>query len=252
MTIKARNRWIHSSIFSVLAAFSFHAMADTSGAISTAGITGSYDQYKLKSNLGSQNGHLPKAGVFYNYGNKMTGGEGLIYQAGVEATFGEKHSNRLKEGRGQADLGWRMAIDNQNYVDALVGAGYDWSRYEPDTSGNDLRLTAKGPFAKAALGYNHAFDNTTTLRLEGSVRRQLNERARLHVQHEGSESVDIHDRTNPYAEMDMLFNQNGKGLPITAGLYYEHHEDKLKDRLALADNVKLKHDEYGAKVGVAF
>ncbi|WP_407362402.1 hypothetical protein [Pseudomonas luteola] len=31
MTIKARNRWIHSSIFSVLAAFSFHAMADTNG-----------------------------------------------------------------------------------------------------------------------------------------------------------------------------------------------------------------------------
>jgi len=195
---------------------------------------------------------MGKGGVFYNFGNKMTGEEGFIYQGEAKVKFGERHSNKLKEAQGDVDLGWRMAIDNTNYLDALVGGGYGWTRYEPDTSGEDVKLTTKGAFAKAALGYNHQFDEATTFRLEAGARCTLNARARLKVEDVGSDRVDLRDRTNPYAEMSVLFNQGANSMPVMVGGYYVHNEYKLKNNLDVADDVKLKANEYGAKVALAF
>jgi len=63
--------------------------------------------------------------------------------------------------------------------------------------------------------------------------------------------VDLKDRTNPYAEVSLLMNQKGN-LPVMAGLYYTRTEYKLDDDSYVADNTKLKRDEYGLKVGIAF
>ncbi len=67
----------------------------------------------------------------------------------------------------------------------------------------------------------------------------------------GSDTVDLKDRTNPYAEVSLLMNQKGD-LPIMAGLYYTRTEYKLDEDSDAADNTKLKRDEFGFKVGVAF
>ncbi|MBW5412065.1 outer membrane beta-barrel protein [Pseudomonas sp. MAG002Y] len=245
-------RWVQTSAVAAFTIASSYAMAADTGPISNLGVLGSYSKYKLESDVGSDKTHMGKGGVFYNFGNKMTGEEGFIYQGEAKVKFGERHSNKLKEAQGDVDLGWRMAIDNTNYLDALVGGGYGWTRYEPDTSGEDVKLTTKGAFAKAALGYNHQFDEATTFRLEAGARRTLNARARLKVEDVGSDRVDLRDRTNPYAEMSVLFNQGANSMPVMVGVYYVHNEYKLKNNLDVADDVKLKANEYGAKVALAF
>ncbi|MGF6591902.1 outer membrane beta-barrel protein [Pseudomonas sp. 2835] len=231
------------------APLSAFAAPDT-GPISTFGLSGSYNKFKLEGGSESDTSHMPQAGLFYNFGNKMTAESGFIYQAGVEAKYGEKDDDKLKEGQADLDLGWRAALDARNFVDFTVGGGYAWTRYEPDTNDYDMELTAKGPFAKAALGYNHQFDDVT-MRVELGARHTLDGRAKLDVDDLGSDTVDLKDRTNPYAEVNFLMNQKGT-VPIMAGVYYTRTEYKLDGDSPVADNTKLKRDEYGVKVGIAF
>jgi hypothetical protein len=39
---------------------------------------------------------------------------------------------------------------------------------------------------------------------------------------------------------------------VVAGLYYTRTEYKLDEDSEVADNTRLKRDEYGVKVGIAF
>nr|WP_191486412.1 outer membrane beta-barrel protein [Pseudomonas sp. FEN] len=218
--------------------------------ISQFGLLGSYNNQKLQGSSHPEKNHVPEAGLFYNFGNKMTAEAGLIYQAGVEVKYGKRNDNTLKEGQGDLDLGWRMALDAHNSVDVIVGGGYSWTRYEPDSSQYDVKLTGRSPFAKAALGYSHQFD-AATMRIEAGVRRTIGSDARIDVRGDGSDTVDLKDRTNPYAEVNFLFNRQG-ALPIVAGAYYTHTDYKLDRDSDLADNTELKRDEFGAKIGIAF
>lgn len=240
----------HSSLLALVAAPAVVFAAPSTDPISTFGILGSYNDFKLEGGSESDKDHMPEAGLFYNFGNKLTAESGFIYQAGVEAKYGEKSDNTLKEGQADLDLGWRAALDARNFVDVIVGGGYSWTRYELDSNDYDMELTNKSPFAKAALGYNHQFDDMT-LRFEAGARRTLDGRTKLKVDGVGSDTVDLKDRTNPYAEVSLLMNQKGD-LPVMAGLYYTRTEYKLDDDSEVADNTRLKRDEYGVKVGIAF
>ena len=216
----------NTSLLALVAAPGVVFAAPSTDPISTFGIMGSYNVFKLEGGSESDKDHMP------------------------EAKYGEKSDNKLKEGQADLDLGWRAALDARNFVDVIVGGGYTWTRYEPDTNGYDMKLTNKSPFAKAALGYNHQFDDMT-LRVEAGARHTIDGRAKLKVDGVGSDSVDLKDRTNPYAEVSLLMNQKGD-LPVMAGLYYTRTEYKLDNDSYVADNTKLKRDEYGFKVGIAF
>ena len=240
----------HSSLLALVAAPAVVFAAPSTDPISTFGILGSYNDFKLEGGSESDKDHMPEAGLFYNFGNKLTAESGFIYQAGVEAKYGKKSDNKLKEGQADLDLGWRAALDARNFVDVIVGGGYRWTRYELDSNDYDMELTNKSPFAKAALGYNHQFDDMT-LRFEAGARRTLDGRTKLKVDGVGSDTVDLKDRTNPYAEVSLLMNQKGD-LPVMAGLYYTRTEYKLDGDSEVADNTRLKRDEYGVKVGIAF
>ncbi|MFL9676594.1 outer membrane beta-barrel protein [Pseudomonas marginalis] len=240
----------HSSLLALVAAPAVVFAAPSTDPISTFGILGSYNDFKLEGGSESDKEHMPEAGLFYNFGNKLTAESGFIYQAGVEAKYGKKSDNKLKEGQADLDLGWRAALDARNFVDVIVGGGYSWTRYELDSNDYDMELTNKSPFAKAALGYNHQFDDMT-LRFEAGARRTIDGRTKLKVDGVGSDTVDLKDRTNPYAEVSLLMNQKGD-LPVMAGLYYTRTEYKLDGDSEVADNTRLKRDEYGVKVGIAF
>ncbi|EFQ62542.1 hypothetical protein PFWH6_3619 [Pseudomonas fluorescens WH6] len=239
-----------SSLLALVAAPAVVFAAPSTDPISTFGLLGSYNDFKLEGGSESDKDHMPQAGLFYNFGNKLTAESGFIYQAGIEAKYGKKNDNKLKEGQADLDLGWRAALDARNFVDVIVGGGYSWTRYELDSNDNDLELTNKSPFAKAALGYTHQFDDMT-LRVEAGARRTLDGRTRIKVDGLGSDTVDLKDRTNPYAEVSLLMNQKGD-LPVMAGLYYTRTEYKLDADSEVADNTRLKRDEYGVKVGIAF
>ncbi|QDG55656.1 outer membrane beta-barrel protein [Pseudomonas sp. NIBRBAC000502773] len=240
----------NSSLLALVAAPAVVFAAPSTDPISTFGILGSYNDFKLEGGSESDKDHMPEAGLFYNFGNKLTAESGFIYQAGVEAKYGKKSDNKLKEGQADLDLGWRAALDARNFVDVIVGGGYSWTRYELDSNDYDMELTNKSPFAKAALGYNHQFDDMT-LRFEAGARRTIDGRTKLKVDGVGSDTVDLKDRTNPYAEVSLLMNQKGD-LPLMAGLYYTRTEYKLDGDSEVADNTRLKRDEYGVKVGIAF
>ncbi|MGE8410588.1 MAG: outer membrane beta-barrel protein [Pseudomonas sp.] len=216
----------------------------------TFGLLGSYDKFKFEGGDESDSDHLGQGGVFATFGNKLTAESGFIYQVGAEAKYGKKDDNKLKEAQADLDLGWRAALDARNFVDVIVGGGYSWSRFEPSINDIDVELTTKSPFAKAALGYNHQFD-TSTLRVELGARHTLDGRTRLKVDDFGSDTVDLKDRTNPYAEVSLLMNQTGD-LPVQVGAYYTRTEYKLDNDSPVADNTKLKRDEFGVKVGLAF
>ena len=60
------------------------------GPISNFGVIGSHNQYKLTVNDESDKERLNQGGLYYNFGNKMTGQEGFIYQAGIEGQYRER------------------------------------------------------------------------------------------------------------------------------------------------------------------
>lgn len=240
----------HTCILALLGTPLAAVAAPSTDPLFTFGVLGSYDKFKFEGGDESDSDHLGQGGVFANFGNKMTAESGFVYQIGAQAKYGEKDDNKLKEAQADLDLGWRAAIDARNFVDVIVGGGYSWSRFEPAINGVDVELTNKSPFAKAALGYNHQFD-ASTLRVELGARRTIDGRAKLDVEDFGNDSVDLKDRTNPYAEVSLLMNQKGD-LPIQAGVYYTRTEYKLDGDSEVADNTKLKRDEFGVKVGLAF
>lgn len=248
--MSTRNLLRHSCLLALIAAPLAASAAPSTDPLFTFGLLGSYDKFKFEGGSESETDHLGQGGLFANYGNKMTAESGFIYQIGADAKYGKKSDNKLKEAKVDLDLGWRAAMDARNFLDFTVGGGYDWSRFEPELNDLDTELTYKSPFAKAAVGYNHQFD-ASTLRVEVGVRRTLDGRAKLKVDDFGSDTVDMKDRTNPYAEVSLLMNQQG-GMPIYGSVYYTRTEYKLDEESDAADNTKLKRDEFGVKVGLAF
>lgn len=126
------------------------------GPISNFGVIGSHNQYKLTVNDESDKERLNQGGLYYNFGNKMTGQEGFIYQAGIEGQYREKDDVEYMSARADIDLGLRAALSTNNYVDVIVGGGYDWGRIEQDDVDfglfeEDVKLTTRSPFAKAGL-----------------------------------------------------------------------------------------------------
>ena len=220
--------------------------------VSNIGITGSHNTYKLSSKIDDLDNHkkrMAKGGIYYNFGNKMTGEEGMIFQAGIEAKYGKKDDVKDKEAQADLDVGYRMRLDDRNYVDAVVGAGYQYNRFD-DKKGLDVRLVNKSPFAKAGVGLNHKGDTMLT-RLEVGTRYSINGKSTAKVENVGSETVDLKNKYSPYAELNFMWDKGYNDLPLTAGLYYTQHNYKLKDKDNIA-NTELKNDEIGFKLGVAF
>ncbi|MFV3405373.1 MULTISPECIES: outer membrane beta-barrel protein [Pseudomonas] len=248
--MSTRNLLPHACLLALIATPLAASAAPSTDPLFTFGLLGAYDSFKFEGGSDSDKEHMGQGGVFASFGNKMTAESGLIYQLGAEAKYGKKNDNKLKEAQAELDLGWRAALDARNFVDIGVGAGYSWTRFEPEINDLDTRLTYKSPFAKAALGYNHQFD-TATLRVEVGARRTIDGRARVKVDDFGSDSIDLKDRTNPYAEVTLLMNRQG-GMPVQAGVYYTRTEYQADENSAVLDNDKLKRDEFGVKVGLAF
>lgn len=221
--------------------------------VSNLGIIVAGDKYKLKSSnddLDGRDENLGKAGVFYNYGNKMTGGPGTIFELGATARYGEKDDNKVKDARADVDLGLRMPLTDQSNFDVLVGAGYDWSRFEAERDLGDVEVSNKSPFAKAAIGWHHQGETLTT-RLEVGTRYNIKGKGKVKLVDVGSESVDLKNKYSPYAELNFLWDQ-GQGFPFSAGVYYTQTNYELKNKRQLASNTKLESNEVGVKLGVTF
>ncbi|WP_145187114.1 MULTISPECIES: outer membrane beta-barrel protein [unclassified Pseudomonas] len=246
----ARNLLRHAGLLALVSSPILAHAAPSTDPLFSVGLLGAYNKFKFEGGSESDKEHLGQGGLFATFGNKMTAESGFIYQIGAEAKYGKKNDDKLKEAQADLDLGWRAALDARNFVDVTVGGGYSWTRFEPEINDLDTKLTYKSPFAKAALGYNHQFD-ASTLRVEVGARHTIDGRARLKVDDFGSDTVDLKDRTNPYAEVTLLMNQQG-ALPLQAGVYYTRTEYKLDEDSPVADNTKLKRDEFGFKVGMAF
>ncbi|MNI80664.1 hypothetical protein D3C73_1372090 [compost metagenome] len=141
-------------------------------------------------------------------------------------------------------------MDTENFLDVLIGAGYKWNRYDPDFNKYDINLTNRTPFAKLALGYNHAFSNST-LRLEAGVRQVIDGDSQLEINDVGSQELDLEDTTNPFVELSWLFNQQGS-VPVIASLYFNRYEYETDGQFQFTDFDKQTRDEYGAKIGIVF
>jgi hypothetical protein len=214
------------------------------------GLLGSYSELEFSGRGTTSTEHIPEAGLFLNFGNKMTGGPGLVYQAEITGQYSEEKHQRVSDGQADLDLGWRLALDTENFLDVLIGAGYKWNRYDPDFNRYDINLTNRTPFAKLALGYNHAFSNST-LRLEAGVRQVIDGDSRLEINDVGSQELDLEDTTNPYVELSWLFNQQGS-VPVIASLYFNRYEYETDGQFQFTDFDKQTRDEYGAKIGIVF
>lgn len=215
------------------------------------GLSGSHNQYKFSSDVDSSKERVNKGGVFYNWGNKLTGEQGFIYQIGADAQYGEGGDAEVKSARIELDIGARAALSANNYVDVLIGAGYDWDRYEYDGirvlgAKERLYLDSKTPQVKAAVGYNYLTRHSTT-RLEAGARYSIDGRTKLDFLNV-DERVDMKDKVNPYAELTVLWNKGIYNRPVSTALYYEQTRHELKG----ASDSKLKQEEVGLRVGMQF
>ena len=215
-----------------------------------AGLLGSYSVLEFTGHKSKDTDHMPEGGLFLNFGNKMTAQSGLVYQAEISGQYSEKQNQKVKDGQADLDLGWRIALNARNFIDVLLGAGYKWNRFEPNSNKYDIDLTSRIPFAKAAAGYNHQF-STSTLRVEAGIRRALNGDSQLKLHGVSSETLDLKDTTNPFAELSLLFNQQGS-IPLIASLYYNRFKYDLDGQFAVTDLDKQTRDEYGVKLGLVY
>ena len=143
-------------------------------------------------------------------------------------------------------------LDNNLHADFIAGAGYDWTRFEPDAgNGLETRTTNKSPFAKLGLGLTHHGQSMTT-RFETGARYSLDAETKIRVENVGSETLDMKNKANPYAELTFLWNNREGALPISASVYYERTNYQLDDSDMLTANTKLKSDEVGLKLGMLF
>ena len=233
-----------------------HAFAQSAtGPISNLGVIGSHNQYKLTVDGESDKERLNQGGVYYNFGNKLTGQEGFIYQFGAEGQYRDKDDVEFLSARADLDLGLRAALSSNNYVDVLVGGGYDWGRIEQDDVRfgpfeEDIKLTTRSPFAKAGVGYNYLAPGYT-VRLEVGARYSIEADSKLEVGGE-SDTVDLKEKVNPYGELSVLWNKGINNRPISTSLYYTQTRYELDSSRTIAENSKLKQEQVGVKVGLAF
>jgi len=233
-----------------------HAFAQSAtGPISNLGVIGSHNQYKLTLGDESDKERLNQGGLYYNFGNKLTGQEGFIYQIGAEGQYRDKDDVEYLSARADLDLGLRAALSTNNYVDLIVGGGYDWGRIEQDDVRvglleEDVKLTTRSPFAKAGVGYNYLTPDYT-VRLEVGARYSIEADSKLEVGGE-SDTVDLKEKVNPYGELSVLWNKGINNIPISTSLYYTQTRYELDSNSALAENSKLKQEQVGLKVGLAF
>ncbi|WP_095079321.1 hypothetical protein [Pseudomonas sp. Irchel s3h17] len=214
------------------------------------GVLGSYSELEFKGPANTDIDRMPEGGLFLNYGNKMTARTGLVYHGEISGQYSEKDGQRVKDGQFDLDFGWRVALDERNFIDVLLGGGYKWNRFDPGYNKYDIDLTSRTPFLKAAAGYNHQFSQTT-LRLEVGVRKIMNGESELEIHDVNNETSDLNDTTNPFVELSYLFNQQG-AYPLVASLYYNRFKYELDGQFEETDYDQQTRDEYGVKIGLAF
>ncbi len=224
--------------------------ATSTDPVVAVGLIGSYSEMEFKGPRSTDTEHIPEGGLFINFGNKLTAQSGLVYQAELSGQYVERQGERVKDAQADLDLGWRMALDDSNFVDVLLGAGYKWNRFHPDYNKYDIDLTSRTPFAKLAIGYNHQFTNAT-VRLEAGVRKTIDGDSQLEISRVGNDTLDLKDTSNPYAELHLLFNQQGD-FPVVATLYYSHFKYDLDGQFLISNFDKQTRNEYGAKLGLVF
>lgn len=214
------------------------------------GLQGSYTEQEFTGHGKTDTEHMPEGGAFINFGNKMTSTDGFIYQAELSGLYSKHQNQKVKDAQADLDLGWRIALAERHSVDLLVGGGYKWNRLQPNNRKYDIDLTNRTPFAKVALGYNYRFD-TATLRFEAGMRKLINGDSQLEIHGISNEKVDLKDGTHPFAEMSLLFNQDGM-IPVIASLYYSRFEYELDGQFVMTPTDTQVRDEYGIKLGVSF
>ncbi|WP_264653197.1 hypothetical protein [Pseudomonas sp. JUb96] len=224
--------------------------APSTDPVFTVGLIGNYSELEFEGQRSSDTEYIPEGGLFLNYGNKLTAQSGLVYHAELSGQYVERQGERVKDAQADLDLGWRMALDDSNFIDVLLGAGYKWNRFHPDYSKYDIDLTSRTPFAKLAIGYNHLF-TTATVRLEAGARKTIDGDSQLDISRVGDDSLDLKDTSNPYAELQVLFNQQGN-FPVMATLYYSHFKYALDGQFLINNFDKQTRNEYGAKLGLVF
>jgi hypothetical protein len=89
------------------------------------------------------------------------------------------------------------------------------------------------------------------VRLEVGARYSIEADSKLKVGGE-SDTVDLKDKVNPYGELSVLWNKGINNMPISTSLYYTQTRYEIDSDSEFAENSKLKQEQVGLKVGLAF
>lgn len=232
--------------------------------LSTAGFIGSYNDYKTTIHHQDIDDHHKKKtkvgqyGAYYDYGNKLTGEEGWIYQAGILGQYGKKSKVNYYDVRLEAEGGYRWDVAGDSFIDVLGGLGYKWDRDEERVRRSDgfghhkITMDNRNPYVKAGVGYNYLAPDVT-VRLEAGGRYTFSGRVKVKGSGEelNSKHLDLKSQFNPYVELSALWNKGLGNLPVHTAIYYEHDTYKAKHHNDW-HGVKTVNNEVGIKVGLGF
>lgn len=210
--------------------FSVSSVASATETSPLTSVGASYSSTKFKAN--GDNVKPGVYGVFVNYGNKYTGDDGYVYQAGVDYSKGSKNGKQVENYKAYGDLGYRFTLTEGTYADLMTGVSYNKHR--------DFGAKYETPTVKVGLGMNQKFNSENTGRIEVGYDYAFNGEVKAN-----GNKTDIKDRANPYVEVGLLNTSTGR--PITASIYYQQNRIKSDEGIG-----KYDRDETGFRVAMGF
>lgn len=191
----------------------------------------------------SLDGDVDSYGISYALTNIYTNDSGILYRGYVSYSSGDVEDFDIDVFDFGYTSGYRFDTSERTSLDLILGVGMDYT--ERNASDRDLRDYTI--YARYGVGVQFDANSENTLRLEGGAKLTAYGDMELEVDSMGSETVDLDNDNNLYAEASWL--NTSTGIPVKASVFYEQMDRTIDSDRAIAD---LESSSTGVKVSVLF
>jgi hypothetical protein len=188
-------------------------------------------------------GDVNEYGVFYNYGNMYQERSGYVFRFNADWTTGSSGGVDSDAYDIGITGGYRMELSPEVYFDLLAGTGY--SNWELD--GGDASLKIDKMYVRYGAALQADVNRDNTIRLELGSKYNVGGDIKLDVDAIGSDTQNLKNRNNFYAEASWV--NSGTGIPLRFSVFHENMDSRIDHNMPVAD---LDAYQTGFKVSAMF